>query len=162
MSRSHSQRRPSSTGRCASQQRGGMLNHKDLELVKANAALREEVARLQDRINILEKDMLTASEKSSIRIQELETELSKHLTQQTAENVELIKARRSNKQQEAAMISLQQEMHLVKRELQACKAALTLAARDQGICLINIPQVRKHLRSILNLMCFCILPILVS
>lgn len=132
---SRSQSRQRSTSCSTSNQReagGTVLQKTQNELSKINTSLREEVALLQERISSLQKEMATASDQNHKRILELERELGTRLEQETTENVELIKARRINKQQEGAIISLQEEHKLVQRELQACKAALTLAARDQG------------------------------
>ncbi|XP_034247176.1 flagellar attachment zone protein 1-like [Thrips palmi] len=146
VNQSRSQSRHRSTSRSTSNQRevGASIAQKTQnELTKANTALREEVAHLQERISTLQKEMVAASEQSQKRILELERELGAHLEQETAENVELIKARRINKQQEGAMISLQQEYQLVQRELQACKSALTLAARDQDEMCSTLMQERQ-------------------
>lgn len=132
-SQSRGQNRHCSTSRSGSQSGGRSDAAKDhSDFSKANAELHEEVANLQERISVLQKDMHLASEQSRTRVHELEAELGKHLAQETAENVELIRARRTIKQQEAAITSLQQEHLTTQRELQACKAALALAARDQG------------------------------
>ncbi|KAK3916235.1 Protein fantom [Frankliniella fusca] len=132
ISRTGSQSRGQSRHRSSSltsSQHGALKDQHGLS--KVNACLQEEVAHLQSKISALQKEMLQASEKSNTRICELEAELSKHLDKETSENIELIKARRLSKQHETALISLQQELQLTQRELQACKEALTLAARDQ-------------------------------
>ncbi|KAJ1530649.1 hypothetical protein ONE63_005521 [Megalurothrips usitatus] len=141
---------PASSSRGASQQgaqQGGGAVHiqnNNCELEKANSALREEVVLLQEKISMLQKDMLHSSELSQNKIQELETELEKYIAQETTENVELIKARRMIKHQEATTISLQQEHQLVQRELQACKAALSLAAKDQDELCSTLMRERQR------------------
>lgn len=144
--------RPGSQSRGQSRQRSSSLTGsqqgapKDQHgLAKTNAGLQDEITRLQNKISTLQRDMLLASEKSNTRICELETELAKHLDKDTAENVELIKARRLSKQHETALISLQQEQQMTQRELQACKAALTLAARDQDeLCSTLMKERQKN------------------